>query len=127
MSSDVPALPSSFPAEEEASFTDLLASLRRRWKIIAATIALVTIPSALYGFLHESRYTALSQIVIESAPGVAISDQVKNPTPSEDPAIVATEVSLLLSRPLVVRTMDSLSLFEDPEFQAWVAARRTVE
>jgi uncharacterized protein involved in exopolysaccharide biosynthesis len=117
MSSDTTGLPFTLPTEDEASFTDLLTSLRRRWKLIAATIALITIPSALYGFLHESRYTAVSQVVIESAPGVAISDQVKTPSPSEDSAVVATEVSQLLSRPLAVRTMDSLNLFGDPEFQ----------
>lgn len=104
-------------AEREASFSDLAAILFRRRMIILATMALVTIPSILYGLLRDPSYTAVSQLIVERNQAPSATGQSETSSQSESSAALQTEVNLLSSHPLVIRTMESLRLFDDPEFQ----------
>ena len=103
---DVTSIPrtnkSAPPADRE--FRELIALLRRRFRLVAAVAMAGAIIAAIVGLTISPRYIATAQIMVERPLGNERPVQ-----PGEMDETVDTHVTLLKSRDHLQRVLDSLS------------------
>jgi len=101
----------------------LIGVLRRRWVIIAALVASVTLLAGLVVFQLTPRYSASASVAVQTQKTqvVDIQDVVSDMAP--DTATMETQASILRSRALAGKLVDRLKLDRDPEFNGKLAAR----
>jgi succinoglycan biosynthesis transport protein ExoP len=97
--------------------------LRRIWArrhLLIRTTCLVFAAIAVFVFMLTPRYTATSQVLIESPPGPLVSTRDALPMlpPVVDREKLASEIQVLLSRALADKVIQDLHLDNRPEFNA---------
>jgi polysaccharide biosynthesis transport protein len=100
----------------------LLGVLRRRWTLIAAVAASITLLTALAVFQLTPRYAATSSVAVQTQKTqvVDIQDVVADMAP--DTATMETQASILRSRALAGKLVDKLKLDRDREFNPAIGA-----
>ncbi len=101
----------------DVSLGDLLGALYRRWRTIALTMAVIVIPSLLYGLLREPIYTATALLVVEPPARAEKAGASPPSSDAEAEAFINTQVNFLLSAPMLNTAMEAMGLYDDPEFQ----------
>lgn len=97
---------------------ELIAIFRRRLPLFAAVAGVVVALTVLYTFQQTPRYTATSQVMIDTRDtSVTDVEAVMSGLPA-DSSVVDTEVEILKSRALAERVVRVLKLDEDAEFNA---------
>jgi exopolysaccharide transport family protein len=112
-------LPTLGPDSTDRPQTDplqLIATFRRRLKVVGAAVAVVLAGVAVFTLEQTPRYTASSYVMIDTRKrDVAKIDEVLSGLPSDSTA-VDTEVEILKSRSLAARVVQDMHLDKDPEF-----------
>jgi capsular exopolysaccharide synthesis family protein len=95
--------------------------LGRRWKIIAATVAVTVAGAMAYCLTAESRYTARATVLIESRGPEVVAErfgEVEDPFGSKQYDYYQTQFYLLQSPAVAKRVVEELRLAQDPRFVA---------
>lgn len=96
----------------------IIAVLRRRWKVLAASIVSVTLLAVLVVFQMTPRYSATSSVAINTQKTQIVNvAQVVGGLPP-DTAMMETQASILRSSSLIGKLIDKQRLDLDPEFSA---------
>lgn len=101
---------------ETLDFRRIIDFLLRRWRLVAATAAVVTALTILVLMALTPRYTSTAQILLdlksEKSSGIdaIIADAVT------DNSLIDSQISILESSSLLGRVVDSQNLVNDPEF-----------
>jgi exopolysaccharide transport family protein len=107
------------PLADDSEPIDLLSLIgvlwRRKWLILLIA-CLGMFGGWLYGKGKVPLYTAEADVVIEPREANVINLQQVMSGLQVDPAVIATEMSIVNSRPNVVQVMNDLNLYQDPEF-----------
>jgi exopolysaccharide transport family protein len=107
------------PLADDSETIDLLSLIgvlwRRKWLILLIA-CLGMFGGWLYGKGKVPLYTAEADVVIEPREANVINLQQVMSGLQVDPAVIATEMSIVNSRPNVVQVMNDLNLYQDPEF-----------
>lgn len=107
------------PIADDSETIDLLSLVgvlwRRKWLILLIA-CLGTFGGWLYGKGKVPLYTAEADVVIEPREANVINLQQVMSGLQVDSAIIATEMSIVNARPNIVRVMNDLNLYQDPEF-----------
>lgn len=101
----------------DVSFGDLVGALYRRWRTIALTMAVIIIPSLLYGLVREPSYTATALMVVEPPVKAGKGNETAPSSDAEAGAFINTQVNFLLSAPMLNTAMEAMGLYEDSEFK----------
>jgi exopolysaccharide transport family protein len=107
------------PAPEYAGgvdIKDLIAILRRRKWVIISTALILTTLAVLIGLQITKKYTATTMVMIDPQQADVVNLQAVVQGLTTDSATVETQINVLQSQDLAAQVMDSLSLFNDPEF-----------
>ena len=107
---------------------ELLGILRRRKKVILATVLLVTCLAVLAGLQLTPKYTATALVMIDPRKSNVVDVESVIQGLGTDASTVESQVRLISSRFQLERLADDLRIFDDPEFN--VALRnpdRTVQ
>lgn len=102
---------------------DIFGILRRRLRIIAASVALALALGIAYILLVPQNYSATSVILIDPRQTRVISSEDVLSGIGSDRAAVESQVELIESSALAERIVDQLNLTEDPEFTSSMARR----
>ena len=103
-------------AEAPFDLSGFLGLIRRRWQIVVATVAAVSLLTILAVFQVTPRYSAASNIAVQTQKTqvVDIQDVMSNMAP--DTATMETQASILRSRSLASKLVDKMKLDQDLEF-----------
>ena len=103
-------------AERSTDIGGLLGILGRNlWKIIASTIAALTI-AVTYLVFATPLYTATASLFVDPRTRKIVSEEVVQGGFGSDLALVESQVSILTSDAVLKRVVDKLQLESDPEF-----------
>ncbi len=102
---------------------DIFGILRRRSRVIAATVAAALALGLAYVLLVPQQYTATSVILIDPRQTRVISSEDVLSGIGSDRAAVESQVELIESSALAERIVDQLNLTEDPELTSSIARR----
>lgn len=93
----------------------IMAGLRRRWKLIAATTGAMALLALVYILLATPQYTARAALVVDPR----ISNSLTGPeAPTlllSDALVVDSEIKILSSREVTTQVARTLGLFDQPE------------
>jgi succinoglycan biosynthesis transport protein ExoP len=104
------------PAEDGFDLRELGRKLWRRKGIILATSTILTTLAALVIFQLTPRYTAETQIVVDTRQSKVVDVEAVLSGLSVDNDMIQTEVEIIRSRSLARKTIAQLGLDSDPEF-----------
>lgn len=104
--------------EDGTTVVDLLRVLRRRRRTILFVTALLTAATVAFASQLEARYRAVASMVIEPYVSKIIDADETRPVSGIDRGALETHAEALQSRSIVLETMGTLDLFDDPEFAA---------
>src|SRR5262249_54093637 len=104
----------------DSQLREMLAMLRRRWRVVAAFAAAGLILMAVASFLTERRWTATAVLHIKNQPPQVtnIPQVVAPPTYFEGVEFFQDEVKFLESHALAARVIRELGLDREPHFAA---------
>ena len=102
--------------DSEIDLRDLLQTLWRRKMVIISTAALITVVAALVVLQLTPRYTASTQIMLETRQSKVVDFENVLSGISPEMATVLSEVEVIGSTSLISRVVDKLHLVQDPEF-----------
>ncbi len=103
-------------AERSTDIGGLLGILGRNlWKIIASTLAALTLAVAYLAFATPL-YTATASLFVDPRTRKIVSEEVVQGGFGSDLALVESQVSILTSDAVLKRVVDKLQLDTDPEF-----------
>ena len=94
----------------------LIRVLRRRTKLLLAVMTVIPILTALYGSSLPKQYAASSRLLIEAQRERVLGIEAVLPAIGGDNNTVQTEAEYIASREIAIRTVKSLGLMSDPEF-----------
>lgn len=97
-------------------FRDLIAILRRRWKVIAASIVTITILAMLVVWQITPEYSATSSVAINTQKTQILDVEQVLGGVAPDLAGMETQAAILRSSTLIGKLIDTLKLDLDPEF-----------
>jgi len=102
---------------EGVDFNDVFGILARR-KLIVLGFPLVLMALALaYSVLAHPQYTAMSEIYVDPRkPHVLKDDGTDNSVPGDGMYLVESQLKIITSDEVLLRTIDKLNLKSDPEF-----------
>lgn len=127
--SDAPSIQAGQSTTDDEEIIDLralaLVLLRRKW-IIVNTVLLCSALCLLVLFQLTPRYTASVTLALETRQNQVVDVQAVMSGISTDVAAIKTEIDVLTSRRLVGKTVDSLGLVRDPEFNAALRTERGI-
>ncbi len=103
----------------------LLVLLRRKW-VIFNTSLLCVVVCLLVLFQLTPRYTASVMLALETRQNQVVDVQAVMSGVGTDVAAIKTEIDVMTSRRLVGKTVDALSLTEDPEFNGALNTERSL-
>lgn len=114
--------------QDEADTIDLralaLVLLRRKWIIINTTLFSVVL-CLLILFQLTPRYTASAMLALETRQNQVVDVQAVMSGLGTDVAAIKTEIDVMTSRRLVGKTVDTLGLVRDPEFNGALNTERS--
>lgn len=99
--------------------------LRRKWIIINTTLFCAVL-SVLILFQLTPRYTASAMLALETRQNQVVDVQAVMSGIGTDVAAIKTEIDVMTSRRLVGKTVDALSLMNDPEFNGALNTERSL-
>lgn len=113
--------PMVYREPEGLDIRQLVGILRRRRNVILSTVLVITTLALLVGLQITPKYTATALVMIspEKEKILNVEEVLQGVNP--DTYIVETQIKVIASRAHAEKVMDSLRLFQDPEFS--VAAR----
>ncbi|GGO97078.1 GumC family protein [Stakelama pacifica] len=124
MNSQVPAPEyphRSYPASEvgagEIGLVALLDIIARRWLLIVAVAAAITVASIAVSFVMTPLYQATTQIKIDPAARSVTDEPSRQTSPQADQSRIDTEVAIIRSREIAARVVRDMNLVNDPEFR----------
>ena len=94
----------------------LISILRRRTKLLLAVMTVIPILTALYVSSLPKQYAASSRLLIEAQRERVLGIEAVLPAIGGDNNTVQTEAEYIASREIAIRTVKSLWLMSDPEF-----------
>lgn len=99
----------------------LLAFLRRSWRMILACAAAAVLLGAMYAMLATPKFTATTQLLIDTRQGNAFQQQQPSASLDSlaDNAIVDSQVEVLRSDGTARHVVAQLRLTQDREFLSW--------
>lgn len=97
---------------------ELLGILRRRKKVILATVLLVTCLAVLAGLQLTPKYTATALVMIDPRKSNVVDVESVIQGLGTDASTVESQVRLISSRFQLERLADDLRIYDDPEFNA---------
>lgn len=103
---------------QQIDLKKLFAVFRRRFKLFVAIALTVVVVAIVYTARATPLYLATANVTINTRQSQVVDTQAVLSGLSADSSIVDTEVEILRSRHLTERVVDSLSLENDPEFNA---------
>src|SRR5918994_508950 len=108
-------------AGDELNLREVWRRLKRRKLALLAPVVLITLGVFLWAKLQPPMYTAqaLLHVKAREAQVLAIEGVVEELV--AEPATIESELELLHSPAFLRRTVDKLSLMQDPEFAPWLA------
>jgi polysaccharide biosynthesis transport protein len=106
----------AYAAEPRLGLRDLIKVLRRRRAIIAGTVAVTTLGTAVLAYNMTPQYTAGSAIAIEPRQSRILNTQSVVEQVPQDRTMIETEIKLLGSRSFAHYAIESLGLLDDPDF-----------
>lgn len=95
---------------------DLVAILRRRRGVILGTVLILTSLAVIVGYQITPKYTAKALVMIDPRQAKVVDVQAVLQGLGTDAPTVETQVKVLKSRNHIEQVMESLRLFDDPEF-----------
>jgi succinoglycan biosynthesis transport protein ExoP len=104
---------------EGITLSEIVRILRRRFAVIAASVAVLVILVALVVIVVRPLYTATSTILIDPRrPNIVNLDTTQSSvqSPQTDDAAIESQVLLVQSIAVLRRVVESLKLIDDPEF-----------
>ena len=110
------AQPSDMGSRAYIDVRAIIAVLRRRWKILAASIVSVTLLSVLVVFQMTPLYSASSSVAINTQKTQIVNVEQVVGGIAPDTALMETQASILRSSTLMGKLADKLRLDLDPEF-----------
>ncbi|MGE3742349.1 MAG: GumC family protein, partial [Geminicoccaceae bacterium] len=108
----------STDGEAGLDIKELLAILRRRKKVILATVLLVTAVAVLVGLQLTPKYTATAMVMIDPRKSNVVDVESVVQGFGTDASTVESQVRLISSRFQLERLASDLGIFRDPEFNA---------
>lgn len=96
-----------------AEFGDIL---RRRWKTIAATTALVTTLGVAFAFIAKPQFLATTAIFVDPRNRASFQIEGTGTGGSFDPNLVDSQIVLIESNAVLRRVVTAEKLLDDPEF-----------
>ncbi|KAF0228347.1 MAG: exopolysaccharide polymerization [Beijerinckiaceae bacterium] len=90
--------------------------LRRRWKIIVATTALVTTLGVAYALIAKPLYTASTSIFVDPRNRASFQIEGTGTGAGYDPNLVDSQSILIESVPVLKRVIEAEKLLDDAEF-----------
>ena len=102
--------------ETELDLKALLSTLRRRWRMIAATFAIVIGVALLATFALTPKYTATAQIYVDINAKGLLDSSVDQSSSSTASSKVDSEVEIAKSHKILMDVVSKLSLVTDKEF-----------
>lgn len=115
MISGAPKIPTAGD-RERVDLTDLVRILYRRWRLMAATVVLVTGSAIFAALVLPGYYVATAAVTIEGGDPKVVDIQALLESRPQDKPSIATHVELLTSRSFVEETVVRLGLNQDQEF-----------
>ncbi|MBU1175691.1 MAG: hypothetical protein KKH72_09850 [Alphaproteobacteria bacterium] len=121
--------------ENELDLKALVSTLRRRWRMIAVTFAVVVGVALITTFALTPRFTATAQIYVDVAGRDLLDPSVDASSASTASSKVDSEVEIAKSQKVLLDVVSSLSLVNDEEFgvklgmtdrlMTWIGVART--
>lgn len=102
-----------------------IAILRRRWRVLAASIVVITVLTLLVVLQLTPRYSATSSVAINTQKTQIVDAAQVLSDVSPDISAMETQAAILRSPTLIGKLIDKLELDRDPEFSA--TAREAIE
>jgi uncharacterized protein involved in exopolysaccharide biosynthesis len=103
-------------ADEPVGIGEFGAILRRRWKTIFATTALVTTLGLGYAFVAKSSYTATTAIFVDPRARASFVIEGSGTGAGYDPNLVDSQILLIASDTVLRRVIETEKLKDDAEF-----------
>ena len=114
------AYASEFVVAQDAGLDikDLIGILRRRKKVILATVVLLTSVAVLVGMQVTRKYTAEALVMIDPTQSKVVDVESVIQGLGTDASTVESQMRVISSRFQLERLAEDLGIFEDPEFNA---------
>ncbi len=112
--------------ETELDLKALLSTLRRRWRMIAATFAIVVVAALLVTFALTPKYTAGTQIFVDVNAKDLLDPTIDQSSASTASSRVDSEVEIAKSKKILLDVISQLSLVSDEEFGVKLGLRDTL-
>jgi exopolysaccharide transport family protein len=107
------------PADEWIDLREIIRILRRRLRIVIATIVAAAVAAAAFMMVATPRYTATATVLVDpnrSSVANGDNDQPRATDFTTEDLIVDSQVLLMQSDAVLRRVVDELKLADDPEF-----------
>lgn len=114
--------PASLLAVDRQDLRKLLMTLWRQRKIIASTMGLIVGLTVLTVFQVTPKYTATSQVMLETRQSQVVDIESVVSGMSADMATLMSEVEVIRSSSLIGRVIQKLNLLENPDFNPDILA-----
>jgi capsular exopolysaccharide synthesis family protein len=101
--------------DQRWTIPDILAILRRQFRLISGVILIVLVLAAIYLILAPARYTATASLLTNTTRGLA-SPTGSSPDTLVDASVVESQIETLKSDKIGLAVIDKLQLWKDPEF-----------
>ena len=118
----MPKFPSDM-ASDEINISDLIGVLRRRYKIIMATILTICALAALVSFTLTPLYTSSALVIVDTSRKNLLDASAQLGVAAADNARVESEVEILRSDNVLVSVIANQNLIADPEFGVSLSSR----
>jgi polysaccharide biosynthesis transport protein len=109
--------------DSEIDIRQITGILRRRYKLILATIALITASALLFTFTLTPKYTASALIFVDTSRKNLLDEANQAGAASADNARVESEVEILRSDNVLMSVINARNMVADPEFGVRLSSR----
>jgi exopolysaccharide transport family protein len=105
-------------ADLNSTVREIIRILRRRQLIIMGTLAVIVVLAGLFVVAVTPRYTAIATVLVDPHRShvADTNDQPPRPDFGSDGAIVESQVGVIQSPAVLLKVVENLKLYEDPEF-----------
>jgi polysaccharide biosynthesis transport protein len=100
------------------SIPEYISLIRRRWRLVAGTVILITISAAAAVSLVTPLYRAEAVVMLQTPNVRIIDEKVVPPTDASEAAMVRDQMEVLKSRMMAAMVSAKLNLMQQPEFGA---------
>jgi succinoglycan biosynthesis transport protein ExoP len=103
-------------SEGGVGLREIIDTLRRRWRVIALTTAIVMALAALFILVSPTLYTASTQLLVDPRDRRILGTEVMATSTGADPTLVESQLRIITSDAVLGRVVGALRLDQDPEF-----------